>query len=541
MVTARTFKISLPALLLAALVLVPFLDKSFTIDDTVFLFEARHALTDPLHPTAFEMTWVHAPERVSKIVPTGPVMAWLLVPSLLAGGAEWLAHAVQLVMLWIAILATVSLSLRLGLTPPWVTASGLILAATPAVLGMAGTAMPDVPAMALGIAGMERLVAWRDEGRTGQGIAAALLLGVAPLARMHFIALLGVAVLFIVGDPFNRMAWKKTPWAHWAPIAAGGLVTVALTAITHDSAPGAGNIVGTAVRYSSIGRLASNSVAFATHWVLAMAFASPWIFFRWRPILQRYWVLLVSTAGAALLLHLAHGGEAPYWLAPVAGLGAAALVDVLVDGIRRRDGVQLALSLWLFLPLPTAVYVHLPAKFLLASAPAASILVARALAERPKIGRPVLAVTIAFGVVLGVAILRADSAFSGLGRTASGTLIAPAVAAGHRVWYVGHWGFQWYAEKAGARYFNSTPPYPAIGDLVVSSLNSEPSLEVEEMDALFRLRRVEDRRPGGRVMSRKAGSGFFSNTWGYLPWAWGDDVNDAFDLWIVSPGARQAR
>ena len=151
-----------------------------------------------------------------------------------------------------------------------------------------------------------------------------------------------------------------------------------------------------------------------------------------------------------------------------------------------------------------------------------------------------MAVTVVLGITLGIAILRADSAFSGFGRTAASTLIAPAVAAGHRVWYVGHWGFQWYAEKAGARYFTITPPYPAIGDLVVSSLNSEPSLEVEEMDALTRLRRIEDRRPGGRVMSREAGAGFYSNTWGYLPWAWGDDIIDAFDLWMVKPGEQRS-
>ena len=532
---------AIPAVLLATLVLVPFLGKAFTMDDTVFLFEARHALTDPLHPTAFEMTWFHAPERVSTIVPTGPVMAWLLVPSLLAGGSEWLAHAVQLLMLWVAILATVSLALRIGLPPEWATASGLLLVASPAVLGMAGTAMPDVPAMALGIAGIERLAAWRDERRAGQGIAAALLLGFAPHARAHLVSLLVVAALLLIGDPFRRTERKERPWERFLPLAGAVLFAAVLAVITHDSAPGAGSIVGTAIRYSSIGQVSSNSAAFAMHWVLAVAFALPWIALRRRPILKRYGIILGSTAGAALLLHLAHGYEAPYWLAPVAGLGAAALVDVLVDGISRRDGVQLILGLWLFLPLPTAIYVHLPPKFLLASAPAASILVARAMAARPEIGRALLAGTAALGVILGVAILRADSAFSGLGRQAAGTLIAPAVASGQRVWYVGHWGFQWYAEKAGARYFNSTPPYPAIGDLVVSSVNSEPSLEVEEMDALFRIRRVEDRQPGGRVMSRKAGAGFFSNSWGYLPWAWGDDVIDAFDLWVVSPGARPAR
>jgi len=532
---AKVLRSAAPALLLATIILIPFLNKAFTIDDTVFLFEARHALMDPLHPTAFDMTWFHAPDRVSRIVPTGPVMAWLLIPSVLAGGAEWLAHAVQLVLLCIAIFSTVSLALRLGLTSAWATASGLILVAMPAVLGMAGTAMPDVPAMTLGVVGIERLIAWREDRRLHQGILAALLLGFAPLARAHLVALLGVAILLLIRDLFTRATWKKSLWVHWPPIAAATFVTLMLTIITRDSTPGAGNIAQAAIRYSSIHQLASNSVAFAIHWVLAMAFALPWIALRWRPILRRYWVLLGSTVGAALLLRLAHQADAPYWLVPVAGLGVAVLVDVLVDSVQRRDGMQLTLGLWLLLPLPTAIYLHLPSKFLLASAPAAAILVARAMAERPRVGRGVMVVTVALGISLGVGILRADSAFSGFGRTAASTLIAPAVATGHRVWYVGHWGFQWYAEKAGARYFTSTPPYPAINDLVVSSLNSEPSLELEEMDVLVRLRRIEDRRPGGRVMSREAGSGFFSNTWGYLPWAWGDDIIDAFDLWVVKP------
>ena len=531
----KVLRVAAPALLLATLVLVPFLNKAFTIDDTVFLFEARHALTDPLHPTAFDMTWVHAPERVSRIVPTGPVMAWLLIPSILTGGAEWVAHAVQLVMLYVAIFSTVSLALRLGLSNRWSSVAGLMLVAMPAVLGMAGTAMPDVPAMALGVAGVERFVAWLNERRAGQGIVAALLLGFAPLARAHLVPLFGVAVFLLIGDLFTRTAWKKSSWEQWLPIAAATLFTIMLTIITSDPTPGAGNIAQAAIRYSSIHRVASNSVAFAIHWVLAMVFALPWIALRWRPILRRYWVLLGSTAGATLLLHLAHKGDAPYWLAPVAGLGVSALVDVLVDGFRRRDWMQFTLGLWLFLPLPTTIYLHLPSKFLLASAPAAAILLARAMAERPKVGIAVMVVTVALGISLGVGILRADSAFSGFGRTAASTLISPAVATGHRVWYVGHWGFQWYAEKAGARYFTITPPYPAIGDLVVSSLNSEPSLEVEEMDALTRLRRIEDRRPGGRVMSREAGAGFYSNTWGYLPWAWGDDIIDAFDLWVVKP------
>jgi 4-amino-4-deoxy-L-arabinose transferase-like glycosyltransferase len=531
----RTFKIASPALLLAALVLVPFLGKAFTMDDTVFLLEARHALADPLHPTAFEMTWDHATERVSSIVPTGPVMAWLLVPSVMAGGDERLAHAVQLLLLGAAVLATVSLALRLGLGEAGAGTSGLLLAATPAVLGMAGTAMPDVPAMALGVAGIERLVAWRDERKAGQAAAAALLLGFAILARMHFASLLGIAVLLAVRNPFDRAAWRKALPEALAPIACAGLFAAAMTALTLDRGPGGGNVLATALRYSSIERLSSNIAAFAIHWALAMAFAVPWIAARWRELARRWPAALGAAAAAALLLHLAHGDAAPYRLVPAAGLGAALLLDVLVDGYRRRDGTQFTLGLWLLMPLAAAAYVHLPAKFLLLSAPAASILAARALGARPRTGRIALAAALVLGAGLGVAILRADAAFSGLGREAAAALIRPAVEAGRRVWFVGHWGFQWYAEAAGGRYLTSTRPYPAPGDLIVSSRNCAPGLDVGRIAAFVLLRRLEDRTPGGRVMSREDGAGFYANAWGYLPWAWGDGAIDVFDVREVSP------
>lgn len=45
------------AMLLAALLVLPFLDTPFTIDDPIYLREAQHILVDPLHPQAFSMVW----------------------------------------------------------------------------------------------------------------------------------------------------------------------------------------------------------------------------------------------------------------------------------------------------------------------------------------------------------------------------------------------------------------------------------------------------------------------------------------------------
>src|SRR5207237_945604 len=81
---------------LALLALLPFLDKPFTIDDTLFLRQAQHLLIDPLHPTAFDIVWTEDRARLSSIMPSGPVGASLLVRSLRLGGVEWAARLAPL-------------------------------------------------------------------------------------------------------------------------------------------------------------------------------------------------------------------------------------------------------------------------------------------------------------------------------------------------------------------------------------------------------------------------------------------------------------
>ncbi|MCK9419646.1 MAG: hypothetical protein M0R70_09735 [Nitrospirae bacterium] len=532
---------ALPALLLSALVLIPFFNKAFTIDDPVFLFEARHALVDPLHPTAFEMTWDEKPERVSQLVPTGPVMAWLLIPTVLADGAEWLAHATQLAMLWFAIIATVSLAQRFGLPKPWPTASGLILVAMPAVLGMAGTAMPDVPAMAFGIAGIERLIAWSQNRRYSQALLTALFLGIAPLTRTHQILLLGVGGILLLGPTFSLAALRNR-WSAFLPLVAALLITLAVNFITSDPHPGAGNLAGAAIRYSSvsISQFARNAVALPIHWVLAMAFALPWTALRWRTMLRNRLVLGAAAAGVLLsAMALAYTTYLSLPLSIIAGLGIAVLWDLFADGWSRRDSIQLALGLWLLIALPAVFYANLPPKYMVVSAPAAALLIARELSSRKgKESWLILGVTVVLGICLGVAILRADATFANLGRQAAAELIAPNVAAGKRVWFVGHWGYQWYAENAGARPATLTPPYPSPGDLIVVSIASALSIRVlEEINDQFpnmtQIARIEDSRLGGRLMNKRIGAGFYSNISGYWPWVWSDSLVDQYTVWRI--------
>jgi hypothetical protein len=193
--------------------------------------------------------------------------------------------------------------------------------------------------------------------------------------------------------------------------------------------------------------------------------------------------------------------------------------------------VQIGLGVLLFAAVPVSVYQHMPAKYLLVSAPAAALLVGRALESRVRSGRWLkVGGTAVAGIVMGALIVQADAAFADLGRRSATELIRPHVAQGRTVWFAGHWGFQWYAEREGARCLALSGRQPAPGDLIVSSEKALGGV-VTMFNPRTAVAAISDEAPGGRIMSRRGGAGFYSNAWGYLPWTWSDEVRDRYTLW----------
>ena len=176
-----------PALLLATACLLPFLNKAFLIDDPWFLAMARQILKHPLHPTDFDICWnvTDYCMKVYTLSSANTLMGYALVPTVLGGSAEWMAHVTQLVFAWVAVVAMSSLVLRFGWSRGHAIAGALLLVAVPPFLPMASTAMPDVLATAMGLVAMERLAAWKAQRKWHQGAAAGIALGLAGIARAH--------------------------------------------------------------------------------------------------------------------------------------------------------------------------------------------------------------------------------------------------------------------------------------------------------------------------------------------------------------------
>jgi Dolichyl-phosphate-mannose-protein mannosyltransferase len=522
---------ALPALVLAALLLLPFLNNAFTIDDPTFLAEAKHVLTDPLHPQAFDMVWDRdVVARASEMFPGALAAPYWLIPTVLAGSPEIVGHLTTLLFLLLAILSTALIALRLGLSRADVRLTTLLVALCPAVLGMSGTIMPDVPCMAFATLGMERILAWKSDRRWPLALAAIGWLTLAALTRAHTLLLLiPAAVLLLDGmTPGELRSSFATFRARFVPVLLVPLTYFAISTILSDPQMSLanGNVSDSLLEWHRARVIFENGVAFLVHWVVVVPLALPWLVLRFR-VLSKYAIVAGMLAGATL-------AQRAGWAGWAAGLAILVLLDIVLDAWARRDQVHLVLSLWLWIAIPIVIYVHLPAKYLLPSVPAVALLLVRhASAHRQEIARWLIPVTLCCSAILGVLILIGVRDLADIQRRAVADLVVPQLQQGRRVWLSGHWGFQWYGEKAGAVPATMDPPLPASGDIIVVSEIDFPLFPSHWLSRQILQTKVYPGNGISRVMDLEGGAGFFSNGRGYLPWVWGSGSSNRFQVWLV--------
>jgi hypothetical protein len=534
---ATIARCSAPAILIAAAAVLPYLSKGFTIDDVTFLLQAKHVLGDALHPTAFDVVFDGVRTRLSRDLVSGPVMAYLLVPSVLLGGSEWLAHLIQLGLLLIAVGSTGALGFRLGFTPSQAAAAAIVLVTSPAVLGMTATAMPDVAAMAFGVVGMERALAWRQTARLGSGVLSGVFFALAALARPHLLLLPGCAVPWLLPKAGERLFGTMPASASslvkaLLPVWVAFTITAGAAYVFRDPASGATTADATLVRIA-VGRMMFNLSSFSLDWVLALPLVPLWLILRTRSFLASRYALAGLVAGTLLASAGGSLNVGAWWWLPSAvfvTLSCGVFAHILGETWQHWDQVQLGLLLWLLIGASAAFYVQLPPKVLVPSAPAMALLAARQLQPDGPVNRgyPLLIVPAVLGLLLGVLIIRADTALGEVGQ-AGGRRVAEYRHRGGRIWMDGHWGFQWYAMRAGAEPMANTPPYPMPGDIVVAGPGSRLVYALFPRKTL--LSREVFAQAGGRVHGN--GAGFFTNLAGPLPWIWGREEIGRIEVWRI--------
>jgi hypothetical protein len=519
-----------PAVVLATVCLLPFLNKPYLIDDPHFLLMARQIVKHPLHPMDFDICWNLSANctKAYALTPGNALMGYALVPTVLFGAPEWMAHLTQLVLVWIAVVAMSSLVLRFGWNRNYAMTGALLLVALPPFLPMASTAMPDILATTVALVAMERLAAWKAEGKWHQGAAAAVALGLAGFARSHLALLLPLGAFFLLQstNPREVLAQIRQKLWLWTPVLAGALLLLAVIVTTRERSL----LLDPPPTFTGLGNIPRNFRSYLLYFAFPLPLAACWAANRWKIARLRLVAILSVAVVVATVLNKGPflNGVATF----LAVMGFAALADLLFEAVQKREHEGLFLLFWLLIPLPIVYYGHLPIKYLLPCVPALILVCLRlSVCVSARVSLAVGIFFIVAGFSYSLLILRSDAELADFGRVAMDGLIRPHISAGQRVWYGGHFSAYWYAPLAGAELSvpGGDPPKP--GDLVVVGLYEGGEMTLKRFPHRTLVESVSHNYRFGRTMG--AGMGLYSNHIGIWLWGFGKWELDRYELWRI--------
>jgi 4-amino-4-deoxy-L-arabinose transferase-like glycosyltransferase len=519
---------TLVVLTLAAL--VPFLGKPFNMDDPLFLWAAQHIAAHPLDPYGFTVDWGFTAFPMFKVTENPPLACYYLaLAGKIFGWGETDLHAAFLLPAIAVVLGVHRLAQQFCRTP--LLAAGLVLC-TPVFLVSATTVMCDVLMLAFWTWAIIFWIEGTVENSTRKVFAGGILISLAVLTKHFGASLLPLLVSYSLA--------RRRPLQEWGPAVLIGLVVMLAYqlwfAATYHEAPllhaakytavttkifGFTKIQNFQLALGFLGGGAAMVVLLAPAWmkrgeiifaVAALALATAAVFSA-TELWSKFTLLQNETLVAAKI-------QIAIWVATgVLGLWLGA-----ADFWRGRNPDALLLFFWLAGVFVFAAFFNwtVNGRSILPLVPAVAIIIVRRLEAENFLRRKL----IAGGIVLAAALswFVADGDFR---KAVAVCETARQVAQQfdplrQRVWYQGHWGFQFYLKAAGARSVDFRHPELLPGDfLAVPADNTNLRNPDAARADLLGVCRV----PVSAIFSTQdsaTGGGFYGALLGPLPFAIGN-------------------
>jgi len=547
--------LALPLLWLAAACvacLLPFANKAFHIDDTLFLYAAQHIQEDPVHFYRFDVNWYGTTDPMWEVMQNPPLASYYLaLAAALFGWSEVALHLAFLVPAVGVIWGTFRLAEQLCTRPLLATLATLL---TPAFLVSSTNVMCDTLTLCFWV---WAVVLWERGLRRRQIgflLLSALLIGFAALTKYIGVGLIPLLLVYTVAQQRGRGSWLTAILLPSMTLLIP-VVVLAMYQLWTAEKYGRGLLFQAAgyamdVRHPFQGLLLQvvKGLSFLGGSVATVLF--------FLPLLWSRRVLLIGLAVTAVLtLCLARVLAAELGLDVEDGIPWAIIVQLSVfvaagtglpaltglDAWTRRDAASLLLALWVAGILVFATFINwtVNVRSFLPLLPAVGILIARRLDQRfgpTQTGR--LAWPLVPAAILALLVTWADCQMADAVRTAAANLVAACANHPGTRWHQGHWGFQYYMHRAGVAPVDFAHFKGKAGDLIIYPGNNtnlasdKPSLPLPNGDHekqlpwphvepdLFRADVV----PCAwlATMDGSVGAGFYAAVWGPLPFAFGE-------------------
>jgi hypothetical protein len=254
------------------------------------------------------------------------------------------------------------------------------------------------------------------------------------------------------------------------------------------------------------------------------------------------WRLQPRVAGAAAVLSL-------FLFSPLFDLGLVRPVDrvtgavlgfgtilALAAALRPSPGRTLWLP-WLASGLAlAAAYWSVMARTVLLAVPPAIFLLAGLLEERftARACRGLCLASLAAVLGLGLALSIVDFRYAGSQRELAREVSSRYLEQGRRVWFTGHWGLQYYLERAGARSLDAGRggwDEVRAGDVVVvPRVNANILRPSRRLLADVTRSEVSSFLPLRLICSGRCEAGFYSDVMGFLPFSLSREPVDVHEV-----------
>jgi 4-amino-4-deoxy-L-arabinose transferase-like glycosyltransferase len=524
--------------LLTILCLAPFLDRPFHIDEPLFLWKARQILAHPLDPYGFQVNWYYTDKPMWDVTKNPPLAAYYLAAAAaLLGWSEVALHSAFLLPACAVVIGVFFLAKPMCRLPMLAALAALF---TPAFLASSATVMCDTLMLAFWV---WAVVLWRRglERHDASALASASLLVAAAALTKYFGACL-IPLLAVYAWLHQRKAGR------WLVCLLIPLLILAAYEVATRKLYGrglgaeAGAYVTGRRSWADLPPQFLIGLAFTGGCAGIVLFFLPlmWTVRRWLPLalfsaLPLGWMFLkVSWHRYTPPVHaLSPAWTATQWVIMAAG-GVAVLALALADLRSRRDAEAWLLFLWTVGTFLFTSLVNWTAngRSVLPMIPSLAILLARRLEQN---GGAIITAKpwrlfapLALSAALAFAVTQADYAAARSVKDAArmvhekATRLLTETGKGQqRLWFSGHWGFQYYMELAGARIIDLDHLQLRVGDLLAVPGNNSNVLAPEKgvADPVATLTMASH--PFLATHHYSMGAGFHSSAIGSLPFAFG--------------------
>jgi hypothetical protein len=522
--------------LICILCLAPFLDKAFHIDDPVFIWVARQIQAHPLDFYGFTVNWNGTEMPMWTRNQNPPLVSYYIaLITYLFGCSEIILHVAFLVPAVAVILGTYSLAKALCQKPFVAT---LVSMSTPVFLVSSTTVMCDIMMLSLWVWAVYFWICGIKNNSRTNLIVSSLLVAASILTKYYAVCL--IPLLFAYSYAEKR---KLGYWMSWLLIP---VVVLAIYQWRTYSLYGSG-LFFNAISYSksshgfqlnNLFSRSSTGLAFTGGCLASILFFCPIL-----------WQKKTIAMGICLTL-LCYLISTPYeiignldtiskqninWLMVAQSLififaGINLIAVVIVDLWISKDSSSVLLFLWVVGTLIFASHVNwsINGRSILPMVPAFGISLIRHFDRSGSSGfidmgswRILVPLTPAF--VIALCVTWADYTFAESARNAAITIHNTYKGAPGKLWFQGHWGFQYYMEQFGAKAFDSLHSEAlAKGDVVIVPANSSRMIYMPRDSILF-LQQFQFPIGNLTILNQKNGAGFYCDAWGTLPFAIGPE------------------